>query len=85
MGESIFEYLAARIQEPSTWVSLGAFFTGIGWQVAPDYWQAIAGIGMGLGGFLGTVMRERKKTTPTEIKDVVKETVTPAAIKPTEK
>lgn len=74
-------YIAARFTEPSTWVSLGSLLTGVGIVVAPDKWQAIMGIGMGLGGFLGVILRERKKTTPDEIKKVVEDTVTPAVLK----
>lgn len=77
----LLDYLAARFSEPSTWVSLGVLFTGMGWQIAPDYWQSIAGIGMGLGGLLGTILRERKKTTTAEIKDVVEDTVKRASMK----
>ena len=74
---SIWEYLASRLQEPSTWVSIGTLLTGVGVTIAPDYWQSIMGIGMGLGGLLGAVLRERKKTTPSEIKAVVEAVVKP--------
>lgn len=75
-------YIVARLQEPSTWVSLGSMLTGLGIVIAPDKWQAIMGIGLGVGGFLGAVLRERKKTTPAEIKEVVKDTVVPNAVQP---
>lgn len=75
------DYIVGRIQEPSTWVSLGTTLTGLGVVIAPEYWQAIMGVGMSLGGFLGVVLRERKKTTSQEIKAVVEQTVTPDAIK----
>ncbi len=78
--DSILEYLAARLQEPSTWSSLGVLFTGVGVVVAPEYWQAIMGIGMIIGGLLGTILRERKKTTATEIKSVVEAVVKPSAM-----
>lgn len=80
--EKILEYLVSRMQEPSTWVSLGVLATGIGWNIAPDYWQAIAGIGMGLGGLLGTILREHKKTSAVEIKNVVEAVVKPQAMEP---
>ncbi len=79
--DDILEYVTARMKEPSTWASLGIFVTGIGWNIAPEYWQAIAGIGMGIGGALGFVLRERKKTTTAEIKAVVAATVEPSAMK----
>lgn len=83
--DSTLDYIAARLQEPSTYASLGMLFTAIGWQIAPDQWQAIAGICMGVGGLIGSVLRERKKATEKEIKEVAKEavheTVTPEALK----
>lgn len=78
----MWEYLAARLQESSTWVSIGSIITGLGFVIAPEYWQAISVIGLGLGGLLGAVLRERKKTTPEEIKAVVKDTVVPNAVQP---
>lgn len=78
---AVKEYLYARMAEPSTWVSLGSVFTGLGVVIAPDKWQAITAIGLGLGGLLGAGLRERKKTTPEEIKQVVEQTVEPKALK----
>lgn len=79
------DYLIARAQEPSTWVSLGVFFTGIGWNIAPEHWQLIALVGMGFGGLAGSLIRERQKMTTAEVKDVAKEaideTVKPTAMK----
>lgn len=80
--DSILEYIAARLQEPSTWASLGSLATAVGFVIAPEYWQAIAAVGLGLGGLLGTLLRERKKTTATEIKSVVQAVVKPDAVKP---
>lgn len=77
----ILEYVAGRLQEPSTWVSLGSTLTGIGVVIAPEYWQAIMGVGMIGGGLLGTILREKKKATTAEIKAVVENTVTPNAIR----
>lgn len=76
----MWDYLAARMQEPSTWVSLGAMATGLGFAIAPEYWQAISAIGLGIGGFIGAALRERKKTTPAEIKEVVRDVVVPSAV-----
>lgn len=80
--DSAIDYIVARAQEPSTWVSLGTLVTGLGFVIAPEYWQLIAAIGMGIGGFLGTILRERKKTTSTEIKAVVEAVSKPEAMKP---
>lgn len=79
--DAALEYLAARLQEPSTWVSIGSMLTGVGVVIAPEYWQAIMGIGLIGGGLLGTVLRERKKTTPVEIKAVIEAIAKPEAIK----
>ena len=75
------EYLIARFQEPSTWVSLGTMLTGIGVVIAPEYWQVIMGVGMTAGGAAGAALRERKKTTSAEIKAVVVQTVDRDALK----
>lgn len=80
--DSSLDYLAARLQEPSTYVSLGSLLTAIGFKVAPQYWDSIAMICMGGGGLLGAILRERKKTTSAEIKQAVKETVVPSVVKP---
>jgi hypothetical protein len=79
--DAVLDYLVARLQEPSTWVSLGTLATAIGWNLAPDHWQLIALIGMGVGSTLGAIIRERRKTTPAEIKAVIVKTVEPEAIK----
>ncbi len=79
--DAFIEYCIARSQEPSTWVSLGTALTGAGVMVAPQYWQIIMGVCMFIGGGLGAVMRERKKTTPAEIKAVVVQTVERDALK----
>lgn len=83
--ESIWDYLVARMTEPSTYVSLGVLATGLGFAIAPEKWQAISSIAMGLGGFLGVVLRERKKTSVAEIKEVVKDTVKDSALPMSEK
>lgn len=83
--DTIWDYLAQRLIEPSTYVSLGVLVTGLGFAIAPEKWQAISSIAMGLGGFLGVVLRERKKTTTAEIKEVVKDVVVPQAVTPSER
>lgn len=75
----MWDYIVARIQEPSTWVSLGSLFTGLGIAIAPDKWQAITTIGLGLGGLIGAALKDRRTTIP-EIKEVVKDTVVPSVI-----
>ncbi len=79
--DAILEYAIARSQEPSTWVSLGTMLTGLGVVIAPEHWQAIMGVCMFIGGGLGAALRERKKTTPAEIKAVVVQTVDNDALK----
>jgi len=53
---STFQYVVNRLQEKSTWVSIGTLLTGLGVMIKPDQWQAIMGIGMGVGGLLGTLL-----------------------------
>jgi len=81
---AFLSWLAARASEPSTWVSLGSMVTAVGFNLAPEYWTYIAGIGMGLGGLIGLILRE-KKTTTNEIKTVaekaVVDKVSPEALK----
>lgn len=79
--DSILEFLAKRLSEPSTYVSLGVLTTAIGWNIAPEKWQAIATICMGLGGLIGTIIGEKKKTTSGEIKNVVEAVVRTDAVK----
>lgn len=54
--QASLEYIVNRLQEKSTWVALGSLLTGIGVAVKPDQWQAIMLIGMGVGGFIGTLL-----------------------------
>lgn len=58
----IIVYLASRMKEPSTWVSLGGLVTAIGWSIRPDLWQEIAAVGMGIGGLLGAALAEKSPT-----------------------
>ncbi len=52
----MLQYIINRLTEKSTWVSLGTLATVIGWKAAPQYWDTIAMIGMGIGGLLGTML-----------------------------
>ena len=79
--DSFLDYIAARLKEPSTYVSFGSLATAVGFAVSPENWQLIAAIGMGAGGLLGTILTERKKTTPVEIKAAVQAMVKPEATK----
>lgn len=76
------DYLIQRAKEPSTYVSLGMLLTAVGWSISPEHWQVISQFCMGLGGFIGMILAERKKTTAVEIKNVVQEVVKPEATKP---
>lgn len=64
---AFFSYIVARLCEKTTWVSLGTMLTGIGVALKPDQWQAIMAIGMGVSGFISTVLPARvleKNVTP---------------------
>jgi len=52
--------LTDRLKEPSTWVGLGSLVTAVGWKIAPDLWQAISVVGMGLGGLMAIILTEKK-------------------------
>lgn len=80
--DAILDYLSQKMKEPSTWISLGALATAVGWKISPADWSNIALFGMGIGGLLGVILSERKKTSPTEIKAVVENVVKPAALEP---
>lgn len=67
-------YVVNRLLEKSTWVSLGTLLTGLGVTISPDHWQMIMGIGMGIGGLLGTLLPAKvleanvtPSTTPTPL------------------
>lgn len=53
------QFIINRLSEKSTWVSLGTFLTGLGVTIAPDKWQIIMGVGMGLGGIAGILLPAR--------------------------
>jgi len=77
------EYALRRMSEPSTWVSLGSVFTAAGVAIAPEHWQLITTIGLGVGGALGAALTERRRFTKAEVREVVEETVKSTAIKGT--
>lgn len=85
--DATLDYLVQRLKEPSTYVSLGALLTAVGWQISPENWNTIAAFCMGVGGLIGMILTERRKTTPTEIKNVVEAVVKSTsleAVKPSE-
>ena len=51
-------YVIQKLKEPSTWIGLGSLVTAVGWNIRPDLWPVISLIGMGIGGFLATVLTE---------------------------
>lgn len=79
--EALLQYVAGRLREPSTYVSLGVMATGLGFQIAPDKWQAISSICLGVGGLAGILLQE-KKTSAVEIKNVVQAVVKDTALEP---
>jgi hypothetical protein len=52
-------YILNRLKEKSTWVSLGSVLTGMGVVIAPDKWQLIMAVGMGLPGIVGVFLPAR--------------------------
>lgn len=82
MWEAALDYLSGRLQEPSTWNAFGMIFTGAGYALAPERWQAITVIGMIGFGAIGAGLRERKKTSAADVKSVVEATVRSDAMKP---
>ena len=57
----LFDFIADRLKEPSTWMGLGSLVTAIGWQFSPELWQAIAAVGMGIGGLVAVLLAEKRK------------------------
>jgi len=58
-------YIIKKLKEPSTWIGLGSLCTAIGWNIRPDLWPIISLLGMGIGGFLATVLTEGRGQPPT--------------------
>ena len=82
MLDDILTYLARRFQEPSTYNALALLSTGLGFKIAPQYWDTIAFFCMMGFGAVGFALAERKKTTAVEIKSVVEAVVKPTALDP---
>jgi len=54
------QYLIARFKEPSTYAGLAAILTAFGVGLAPEYWEAISSVGVGLAGLAAILLRERE-------------------------
>lgn len=59
MDTTAFEYVIARLREPSTWVGLGSLLTGLGVAIAPEYWEAITSVGLSVGGLIAVIVKEK--------------------------
>lgn len=57
---NILSMLITRLKEPSTWAGIGTLITGVGIAIAPELWQAITAIGLGVGGLLAVLIPEQK-------------------------
>jgi len=55
----VVQYILTRLSEKSTWVSLGSVLTGMGVVIAPEHWQAIMAVGMGLPGLISIFLPAR--------------------------
>lgn len=49
---TVLFYILDRLKERSTWLSLSSALTGMGVIIAPQQWDRIMAIGMGVGGFI---------------------------------
>lgn len=66
---AVLAYILNRLSEKSTWVSLGSALTGMGVVIAPDKWQMIMAIGMGVPGIISIFLPARvmeKNVAPTD-------------------
>jgi len=59
----ILTWLAARLKERSTYLGLTAILTAVGLSVQPDLVEAIIPLGMGIGGLIAFVTKD--KTPPS--------------------
>lgn len=60
--DNFLSLAVARLKEPSTWVGLGSLVTAVGFAVSPDLWQAISAVGMGVGGLVAVILKEKSGT-----------------------
>jgi len=64
--QMILLYLLDRMKERGTWLSLGTALTGMGVAIAPEQWQIIMAVGMGIPGivtaFIPPVIQEKNIT-----------------------
>lgn len=49
---TFLQYILDRMKERGTWLSLGTALTGMGVVIAPEQWQLIMAIGMGIPGIV---------------------------------
>lgn len=75
-------YILDRISSPSFWVSFGALVTAAGFQIAPDKWQAISMFAMGIGGFMGMMLKSTPATGSVTAETIATNAVTNNAIAP---
>ncbi len=64
--KTVFSYLLDRMKERGTWLSLSTALTGMGMVIAPQKWDLIMAIGMGIPGivtaFVPPVIQEKNIT-----------------------
>ena len=64
--KTVLSYLLDRMKERGTWLSLSTALTGMGMVVAPQKWDLIMAIGMGIPGiitaFVPPVIQEKNIT-----------------------
>lgn len=53
-------WILARIKEPSTWAGLVTILTVAGVAVSPEMKEAVISAGVGIGGLILVIMKERK-------------------------
>lgn len=64
--QAVLQYLLDRMKERGTWLSLSTALTGMGMVIAPQKWDLIMAIGMGIPGiitaFVPPVIQEKNIT-----------------------
>jgi hypothetical protein len=66
MDDSL-NWLAARLQEPSTWRGLMWLATACGVVLSPEAWQYIATAGMALAGLVGVLTSDKTQTVNIQL------------------